>query len=43
VVLGLVDGLSLQLTFDREAFSVAEATRFCAEALDRYLGRKASS
>jgi len=43
VVLGLVDGLSLQLTFDPEAFSVAEATRFCAEALDRYLGRKASS
>ena len=28
VVLGLVDGLSLQLTFDPEAFSVAEATCF---------------
>ena len=43
VVLGLVDGLSLQLTFDPGAFSVAVATRFCAEALDHYLGREASS
>jgi len=43
VVLGLVDGLSLQLTFDPDAFSVAEATRLSAEALDHYLGRKASS
>ncbi len=40
VVLGLVDGLSLQLTFDPEAFSVAEATRFCDDALGRYLARK---
>jgi hypothetical protein len=39
-VLGLVDGLSLQLTFDPEAFSVAEATRFCDDALGRYLARK---
>jgi AcrR family transcriptional regulator len=37
VVLGLVDGLSLQLTFDREAFGVAEAARFCDDALGRYL------
>jgi pimeloyl-ACP methyl ester carboxylesterase len=43
VVLGLIDGLSLQLTFDPEAFTVAEATRFCGDALDRYLGREASS
>ncbi len=43
VVLGLIDGLSLQLTFDPNAFSVAEATRVSAEALDRYLGRKALS
>ena len=42
VVLGLVDGLSLQLTFDPEAFSVAEATRFCGDALERYLGREAA-
>jgi AcrR family transcriptional regulator len=40
VVLGLVDGLSLQLTFDPEAFSVAEATRFCDDALGRYLARE---
>lgn len=39
VVLGLVDGLSLQLTFDPEAFGVAEATRFCDDALGRYLAR----
>ena len=39
VVLGLVDGLSLQLTFDPEAFGVAEAARFCDDALGRYLGR----
>ena len=43
VVLGLIDGLSLQLTFDPEAFTVTEATRFCGDALDRYLGREASS
>ena len=42
VVLGLVDGLSLQLTFDPEAFSVAEATRFCGDALEHYLGREAT-
>jgi hypothetical protein len=36
-VLGLLDGLSLQLTFDPLAFGVAEAARFCDEALARYL------
>jgi len=41
VVLGLVDGVSLQLTFDPRAFSVAEAARFCDDALRRYLGREA--
>jgi TetR/AcrR family transcriptional regulator, fatty acid metabolism regulator protein len=40
VVLGLIDGVSLQLTFDPEAFGVAEAARFCDDALGRYLGRK---
>ncbi|HEX2440106.1 MAG TPA: TetR family transcriptional regulator C-terminal domain-containing protein [Methylomirabilota bacterium] len=41
VVLGLIDGLSLQLTFDPEAFSVAEVTRFCDDALGRYLAKEA--
>jgi AcrR family transcriptional regulator len=40
VVLGLVDGLSLQLTFDPAAFAVAEAARFCDDALGRYLARE---
>ena len=40
VVLGLVDGVSLQLTFDPEAFSAAEAARFCDDVLSRYLGRE---
>ena len=42
VVLGLVDGVSLQLAFDATAFSVAEATRFCTEAVMRYLAREVS-
>ena len=37
VVLGLIDGVSLQLTFDPRAFGVAEAARLCDEALARYL------
>jgi len=40
VVLGLIDGLSLQLTFDPETFGVAEAARFCDDALGRYLARE---
>jgi len=40
VVLGLVDGVSLQLTFDPEAFSVAEAARVCDDALARYLTKE---
>lgn len=39
VVLGLVDGLSLQLTFDPHAFTLAEAARFCDDAVGRYLAR----
>jgi len=39
VILGLLDGVSLQLTFDPAAFSVAAATRFCEDALTRYLTR----
>ena len=41
VILGLVDGVSLQLTFDPSAFSVADATRFCGDAVLRYLTREA--
>ena len=41
VILGLVDGVSLQLTFDPTAFSGAEATRFCGDAVLRYLTREA--
>jgi TetR/AcrR family transcriptional repressor of bet genes len=39
VILGLVDGVSLQVTFDPKAFSVAGAARLCEEALLRYLAR----
>jgi len=39
VVLGLLDGVALQLTFDPKAFSVSAAARFCEEALERYLAR----
>jgi len=42
VILGLVDGVSLQLTFDPTAFRVAEATRFCSDAVMRYLAREVS-
>lgn len=37
VVLGLLDGISLQLTFDPRAFSVEAATRLCVDAAERYL------
>src|SRR5882672_10845490 len=40
VSLGLVDGVSLQLAFDPTAFSLAEATRFCTDAVMRYLARE---
>src|SRR5213592_416802 len=40
VILGLVDGVSLQLTFDPAAFGVAEASRFCGEAVTRYLAKE---
>jgi len=41
IILGLVDGVSLQPTFDPTAFSGAEATRFCGDAVLRYLTREA--
>ena len=37
VILGLLDGVALQLTFDPDAFTVGDAARFCEEALRRYL------
>ncbi|MBI3637699.1 MAG: TetR family transcriptional regulator C-terminal domain-containing protein [Candidatus Rokubacteria bacterium] len=44
VVLGLLDGVSLQLAFDRSVFDLATAARFCDDALARYLtsGRRPS-
>ena len=41
VILALLDGVSLQLTFEPQAFSVAAAVRVCEDALLRYLGREA--
>jgi hypothetical protein len=41
VVLGLVDGLSLQLAFDPRAFPLAMAARLGAEATERYLAGSA--
>jgi AcrR family transcriptional regulator len=37
VILALVDGLSLQRTFDPQALSLARATRSCEDAVARYL------
>lgn len=39
VVLALLDGLSLQLTFDRALMPVPRAARLCEETLLRYLTR----
>jgi len=41
VILALLDGVSLQLAFDPAAFGVADATRFCGDAVMRYLAREA--
>ena len=41
VVLALVDGVSLQLTFDPRAFGAAAAVRLCEDALTRYLEKEA--
>src|SRR6266446_1898237 len=38
VILALVDGVSLQLTFDPKAFGIATAVQFCEDALTRFLG-----
>jgi TetR/AcrR family transcriptional regulator, transcriptional repressor of bet genes len=37
VVLALVDGVSLQLTFEPALFTIERAARFCEQALRRYL------
>src|SRR5262245_14509143 len=42
VILAVVDGVSLQLTFDPAAFRVSDATRFCGDAVLRYLAKEAS-
>src|SRR5262249_42940719 len=42
VILGLVDGGSLQPPFDPAAFGGARATRFCGDAGMRYLAREVS-
>ncbi|HEV8674503.1 MAG TPA: TetR family transcriptional regulator C-terminal domain-containing protein [Methylomirabilota bacterium] len=39
VILALADGLSLQLTFDPKAFTVAQAARLGEEAVLRYLAK----
>jgi AcrR family transcriptional regulator len=39
VILALVDGLSLQRTFDPGALSLERATRACEDAVTRYLAR----
>lgn len=40
VILALVDGVSLQRTFDPKAFTREQATRFCEEAIRRYLEKR---
>ena len=40
VILALVDGLSLQVTFDPRAFSLARAKRICEDTVWRYLGKE---
>jgi AcrR family transcriptional regulator len=39
IILGVVDGVSLQRTFDPKAFTLARAARFCEDAITRYLER----
>jgi AcrR family transcriptional regulator len=40
IVLALVDGISLQRTFDPRVFTLERATRFCEDAITRYLARR---
>lgn len=40
VILALVDGVSLQRAFDPKAFGLERATRFCEDAILRYLERR---
>jgi AcrR family transcriptional regulator len=37
VILALIDGVSLQLTFDPAAFDLNAAARICVDAVERYL------
>jgi hypothetical protein len=40
IVLALVDGISLQRTFDPNAFTLERAMRFCEDAITRYLAKR---
>lgn len=40
VILALVDGVSLQRTFDAKAFTRERAARFCEDAITRYLEKR---
>lgn len=40
IILALVDGLSLQLTFDPQALTVAQAARLCKDAALKYLAKE---
>lgn len=40
MILAVVDGISLQRTFDPKAFTLERATRFCEEGIERYLARE---
>lgn len=39
VILAMIDGVSLQLTFDPKAFGLDAAVRMCEDAVRRYLAR----
>jgi TetR/AcrR family transcriptional regulator, transcriptional repressor of bet genes len=38
-ILAIVDGISLQRTFDPKAFTLERATRLCEDGIERYLDR----
>jgi len=40
VILAVIDGVSLQRTFDAKAFTPERAARFCEDAIARYLEKK---
>ena len=40
VILAVIDGISLQRTFDSRAFTLEQAARFCEDAIVRYLEKR---